>query len=241
MAAQHLWAALHRGTRQNKQNSTATKHLTSLAPRTHRAAKDTKNQVWILTTSAPPIQLNIEANKHLFEYAGSAAWPSDCPTAPARLAQQKGNFGPRNGGQKSRHPSRPLSLASTVAPVWNRSNRCGHLGHWPIIIVSSRVAEKVSVESGRSVYLKASEPALWCSGIADGLQAWRWQLAAVRHPPGPRRKSWRGTQTKAQHNAATRGHAPNGACTKKVYLKASGFAGAIFQFSLREIGAKLPI
>ena len=23
------------------------------------------------------------------------------------------------------------------------------------------------------------------SGIADGLRAWRWQLAAVRLPPGP--------------------------------------------------------
>ena len=61
-----------------------------------------------------PIQSNIEANKHLFEYAGSAAWPSDCPTAPARLAQQLSNFGPQNGGQKSRHQTRPLSLASTA-------------------------------------------------------------------------------------------------------------------------------
>ena len=58
------------------------------------------------------------------------------------------------------------------------------------------------------------EPALWCSGIADGLQAWRGQLAAVRLPPGPGRELWRGTQTKAQYNAATRGHAPNGARTK---------------------------
>ena len=33
------------------------------------------------------------------------------------------------------------------------------------------------------------QPALWCSGIADGLQAWRWQLAAVRLPPGPGRGS----------------------------------------------------
>ena len=57
--------------------------------------------------------------------------------------------------------------------------------------------------------------ALWCSGIADRLQAWRWQLAAARLPPGPGRKSWRGTQTKAQYNAATRRHAPNGARTKK--------------------------
>ena len=28
-----------------------------------------------------------------------------------------------------------------------------------------------------------------CSGIADGLQAWGWQLAAVRLPPGPGRES----------------------------------------------------
>ena len=60
-----------------------------------------------------------------------------------------------------------------------------------------------------------SEPALWCNGIADGLQAWRWQLAAVRFPPAPGRESWRGAQTKARYNAATRGHAPNGARTKK--------------------------
>ena len=33
------------------------------------------------------------------------------------------------------------------------------------------------------------QPALWCSGIADGLQAWRWQLAAVRPPPGPGHES----------------------------------------------------
>ena len=62
-----------------------------------------------------PIQSNTEANKHLFEYAGSAARPSDCPTAPARLAQQIGNFGPQNGGQKLKHQTRPLALAS-LAP-----------------------------------------------------------------------------------------------------------------------------
>ena len=33
------------------------------------------------------------------------------------------------------------------------------------------------------------QPALWYSGIADGLRAWRWQLAAVRLPPGPGRES----------------------------------------------------
>ena len=33
------------------------------------------------------------------------------------------------------------------------------------------------------------EPALLCSGIADGLRAWGWQLAAVRLPPGPGRES----------------------------------------------------
>ena len=59
------------------------------------------------------------------------------------------------------------------------------------------------------------QPALWCSGIADGLRAWRWQLAAVRLPPGPGRESWRGTQTKAQCNAATGPCWPKGARNKK--------------------------
>ena len=59
------------------------------------------------------------------------------------------------------------------------------------------------------------EPALWCSGIADGLRAWRWQLAAVRLPPGPGRESWRGTQTTAQYNAATGPYWPKGARKKK--------------------------
>ena len=61
-----------------------------------------------------PIQSNTEATNTYFEYAGSAARPSDCPTAPARPAQQINNFGPQNGGQKPRHQTRPLSLASTV-------------------------------------------------------------------------------------------------------------------------------
>ena len=39
---------------------------------------------------------------------------------------------------------------------------------------------------------------LCCSGIADGLQAWGWQLAAVRLPPGPGCEFGRGTQTKPQ-------------------------------------------
>ena len=61
---------------------------------------------------------NIKANKHLFEHTGSAARPSDCPTRPARPAQQIGNLGPQNGGQKPRHQTRPLSLAFLVLHVF---------------------------------------------------------------------------------------------------------------------------
>ena len=56
----------------------------------------------------------------------------------------------------------------------------------------------ITAESGWQEYHnKVDQPALLCSGIADGLRTWGWQLAAVRLPPGPGRELWRGKQTKA--------------------------------------------
>ena len=58
---------------------------------------------------------------------------------------------------------------------------------------------------------------LCCSGIADGLQAWGWQLAAVRLPPGPGCEFGRGTQTKPQMQRP--GHTGRKALAKKKTLQ----------------------
>ena len=58
-----------------------------------------------------------------------------------------------------------------------------------------------------------SQPALWYRGIADALQAWRRQLAAVRLPPGL------GCESDVVHRlrlkAATGPYWPKGARKKK--------------------------